>query len=305
LPEIEHITIEPDTLRDGRKAYLLHCRSAGLAHNTILNYERVTGVFVQDLEQRGVRRLAELSPDHLRAWFLDLQAVHNKGGVHVYYRPVKAMLRWLWDEYERETRNPIERVKVESSKVKPMQGIPMDDFSRMVAACHGKYKLRDQALLYALLDTCCRATEFCKLRVLDVNYVTGRCWVEQAKGDKSRAVRLGDKSLRALRRYLKTRGELRPNDPLFERDEGGPFDRFGLRSLMRRRSTDAGCPCPGLHDFRRRGAYLLWKKTRDLKAISEYLGHSSPIVTLRYLATDEEDTQDMHRAGSPVDYAGG
>ena len=258
-------------------------------------------MFTDWCEKQRVINIAQLTPEHFRAFFAGLQTGHNTGGVHAYYRPVKAMVRWWWDEYEREGRNPIDRVKVETAKAKPRAGLTVEHFGRLVDACHGHYKSRDQAMFYALLDTCARASEFCGIRVKDVNFVTGRIWIEQGKGGKGRAVRLGDKALRALRKYLRGRGELRPNDPLFERDEGGPFDRFGLRSLVQRRSDDAGIQCPGLHDFRRRGSYLMWKKTRDLKAISEYLGHSNPAVTLRYLATDEDDIQEMHRSGGPVD----
>jgi integrase/recombinase XerD len=297
----EHITVEPVTLRDARKAYILHCRAAGKARNTVEVYERVTSRLVDWARGQGVENILDVDRDHLRAFFLHLQADHNKGGIVVYYAPIKAMFRWYWSEYEIERSNPVDRVKIERPKVKPKPGVPVESFARMRDACHGRYKLRDVAILDGLLDTCARASEFCALRVKDINFVTGRAWIEAGKGDKSRAVRLGDRSLRELRKYLKTRGELKPNDPLFMNDDRAAFDRFGLRSLVKRRAGDAGLPCPGLHDFRRRGAYLMWKKTRDLKAVSEYLGHSSPVVTQRYLALEEEDVQDMHRDGSPVD----
>lgn len=299
----EHVTIEPRTIREGHTAYMLHCRSSGLAQNTIVNYDHKIDVLVKWLEKQGAKDLAEVTTDHLRGFFLSLKGDHNQGGVHAYYRPIKAMFRWLWDDYEWERRNPIDKVEVKAEKPQPKQGIPVEHFERIRDACHGHYKLRDQAILNGLLDTACRATEFCQLEIKDVNFVTGRVWVDAkyTKGSKGRAVRFGDKALRSLRKYLKLRGELKPTDPLFANDDEAPFDRFGLRSLVQRRADDAGVPCPGLHDFRRRGLYLLWKKTRDLKAVSEYAGHSNTEITLRYVATDEEDILDAHRNGSPVD----
>jgi integrase len=297
----EHITIEPETLGECRQAYLQKCRSERKKPGTIEVYERVTGRLVDYLVENGIALVQEVRAESLRDYFKALQADHNKGGVDVYYRPIKAMFRWLWTEYEWETRNPIDRVKIEHAKIVKRPGIPMEDFAALRDSCWGKYKLRDQAILCALLDTCCRVTEFCNLRIKDVNFVTGRVWVEFGKGDKTRAVRLGEKTLRLTRKYLKTRGVLKPNDPLFLNDDGDPFDRFGMRSLMERRSADAGVNCPGMHDFRRRGLYLLWKTTRDMLAVSEYAGHSSPVVTQRYIDTEEDDIQEMHRSGSPVD----
>lgn len=303
MPDEHLISIDPDDLSEAAQAYLLHCRAAGHKPNTREVYERSVTRMVTHLQGQGLERVADVKPAHLEAFFFDLRRDHSKGGVEVIYRPVKAFFRWYWDLYEVETRNPIDRVTVEHQPVKARAGIPLEVVQRMVGHCHGHYKWRDTAVLEGLLDTCARASEFCALRVGDVNYVTGRTWIEFGKGDKARAVRFGDKALRALRRYLKQRGNKLPgHDPLIMSDKGGALDRFSLRLLIDRRADDAGVEHYGLHDFRRRGAYELWKRTRDLKAVSEYLGHASPVVTQRYLAVDEEDILEMHRRGSAVDH---
>lgn len=145
-----------------------------------------------------------------------------------------------------------------------------------------------------------RASEFCNLSVSDVNMLTGQVWVRSGKGDKPRIVRFGNKARRALRRYLRDR-DITDKSPLFATDEEERFNRNSLHLLVKRRAEDAGISCPGLHDFRRLCGYLMHKNGASVREIQLYLGHSSMIVTQRYIALDNDDIMDAHRRTSPVD----
>lgn len=295
--EEDHITsIIPEDPRRAARAYLHMCKASGKRANTLSVYERSVMRFVDYLKSCGINKMTNITADQLREFFLTLREDHSIGGIEVIYRPIHAWFVWYWDEYEIESRNPITRVKIDHQKPEPKPGVPLEDVEAMITACTGRLKLRDRAILLGLLSTCCRATEFCKLTVGDVDYVTGRTWIKagNVKSNKGRAVRFGDRALRALRRYLKTRGELRKSEPLFVNDSGEHLDRFSLRLMIDRRADDAGVPHAGLHDFRRRGAYELWKRTRDIKAVSEYLGHSNVSVTERYICTQEDDVLGAH-----------
>jgi len=222
---------------------------------------------------------------------------HNVGGVWVYYRAIKAFLNWYWREMEPDMRNPIDAVKLPQVRVKAKKGVPIADFERLLDACKLQ---RDRAILQCLLDSGCRASEFCDLNIGDVDMLSGRVWVRAGKGDKARVVRFGDKARKELRRYLKGREHSR-DDPLFATDEGGRFNRNSLRLLMERRAADADVPCPGLHDFRRLCGYLMHRNGASVREIQLYLGHSSITVTQRYIALDDDDIMDAHRRASPVD----
>jgi site-specific recombinase XerD len=293
IPERIHIIIE---------SYLRVCRIAGHKPYTLQVYRRTIQKLADFLSSEfDISSIHQVKSDHLREYFFDLQDTHNTGGVEVYFRPVHAMFAWYWREYEIERRNPFDMVKIKHQRIIARPGVPLENIERMVAACIGRNKARDIAMLYGLLDTCARATEFCSFRVKDVDFATGRAYIEHGKGDKPRYVRFGSKSIRALRRYLKTRAQLYAHDPLFVTDEDEPLNANSLRLLVDRRADDAGVPHCGLHDFRRRGAALLWKRTRDWKGVSEYLGHANVVVTQRYVAVDEDDIMETHEKGSPVD----
>jgi integrase len=246
--------------------------------------------------------MADVSPDVLRSFFVSLREEHNRGGVHTFYRSIKAFLRWYWEEYEIDIRNPIDKVKVDAPKVEPKPGIAIDHVEKMIGACRTSLRQRDKAILLCLLDSAARATEFCNLDVGDVDLETGQVFISQGKGYKSRYVRFGNRSLRMLRRYLKTRDFLTATSPLFVTDEGERFTRFALRLLIDRRADNAGVPHAGLHDFRRRCAYEMLRKGVPTKIISQYLGHTSVAVTERYLAVVNEDVMQAHKLASPSDH---
>jgi integrase len=290
---------------DPVRAFIQDRRAAGLKPYTVAVYLRCISDLAEFLAREySINDLFGAQNEHLRNYFIHLRLGHNCGGVEVYYRAIRAFYLWSWEEFELEGRCPIARVRVEHAKPKPRPGIPLQYVEAMVLSCSTRLSLRDKAILYGLLDTCARATEFCQLRLRDVDLATGRTYIRDSKSGRSRTVRFGRKALRALRRYLFTRGP-RPEDPLFAAENGSPLDRFALRSVIDRRAYDAALPqLYGLHDFRRRGGYELWRRTRDLEAVSLYLGHSSTVVTRQYLALSDEDIMETHMAGSPVDWMG-
>ncbi len=296
------IFVVPETLDKALKSYILAVRAGGSKSYTVTVYERSIRKLIHYLASQGARKMEDVTAEQLREFFVGLQENHNAGGVQVYYRPIKAFFRWYWDEFELEQRNPIDKVKIDPARVNPKAGIPIEHIERMIEACKSSNRLRDKAILLCLLDSGARATELCRLNVGDVDLITGEVQIINAKGSKDRSVRFGDKALRALRRYLRTRPNLRATSPLFATRSGEQFTRFSLRLLVDRRAEDAGLPHPGLHDFRRRCAYEMLRRGVPTKVISHYLGHSSVAVTERYLAMDDEDVLEAHRRSSPADH---
>ena len=74
----------------------------------------------------------------------------------------------------------------------------------MIATCRRRvfYGDRDRAILVALLDTGCRASEFVALDLGDVDMATGSVAVRAGKGGKQRVVFLGSRSLKELTRFF-------------------------------------------------------------------------------------------------------
>ena len=293
------------TIENYITGFLVERRSRGLSKRTIQFYADELRFFSEYLNEIGVENIEEMTANVIRHFLLRLGERRNQGGVHASYRAIKAWLNWVWDEFEIEGRNPIKRVSVPTGKNQPLPGIPISDVKKMIDSCNTRMALRDKALIIFLVDTGVRRAELVSLNIEDVDFITGNIQIKHGKGNKSRIVYLGRKSRKALRKYIKSRqNELAPNSPLFATEEDTRLSYSGLREIIRRRSVSAGIKEPGLHDFRRCFAVQMLRGACDLVTLSRLMGHSSLVVTQRYLYLLNEDLQNGHQQAGPIDNAG-
>lgn len=283
--------------------FIIDRRARGLSPNTIRFYRDELGLFNRWASERGLTQIGGVTADVLREWFTGLAERRNKGGVHTSFRAIKACLNWYDVEEDGEYQNPIRKVHVPTQKPRPLPGIPIGDIQKLIDHCEGDLGLRDKTILRCLLDTGARSFEFVALNLADVDLPTGAIVIQHGKGDKERTVYIGSSSRRSLKRYLRGRSFLNPSLPIWLTDEGERLSKRGLRAMIERRSEDAGIHMPGLHDFRRAFALNMWRAGADLLAISRLMGHSSTIVTSRYIAKADADLRQQHAKGSPVDNA--
>ena len=293
------------TVRNFINGFLIERKSRGLSKWTLKYYSNELRYFSQYLDEVGMINLNDLTSDEIRHYLLGLGERRNQGGVHSAYRAIKAWLNWVWDEFEVEGRNPISRVSIPAGKNHPLPGISISDVKKMIDSCTTDMAVRDKALLMFLVDTGARRAEVVSLNIGDVDFISGNVHIKHGKGDKSRTVYLGRKTRKALRKYIKSRKfEITPNSPLFATGDETRLTFSGLREIIRRRSVAAGIKEPGLHDFRRCFAVQMLRGGCDLVTLSRLMGHSSLVVTQRYLFLLNEDLQNGHQQAGPIDNAG-
>ncbi len=284
--------------------FLIAARSRSLSPATITFYTRYLEVFCQFLDDQEVKMIDELNADIIRNYLLHLEDLgHNPGGIHGHYRCVRALLGWCEEEMDGEYRSPMRKVKPPKLQIKPLPGIQLENVLKMVDQCDNRLGIRDQAILLVLTDTGARRAEFVYLNVADVDLYSGETRILRAKGGKFRSVFLGDRSRRALKKYLRTRPNIRPESPLFISEDGSRITFDGLKSVIRRRAAAVGIKAPGLHDFRRCFAITMKRNGADVVTISRMLGHASLEVTKRYLAQDTSDFKTAHERYGPIDNA--
>lgn len=283
--------------------FIIDRRARGLSVNTIRFYRDELGLFTRWATDQNILQIGGVTADALRKYFTDLSNRRNKGGVHTTFRAVKACLNWYELEEDGEYLNPIHKVHVPAQRPHPLPGIPVGDIQKMIDVCQGDLALRDKTILRCLLDTGARSFEFVALNLGDIDLASGAVKILRGKGEKERMVFLGANSRRSLKRYLRGRSFLNPSLPVWLTNEGDRLSKRGLRALVERRSAEAGVKMPGLHDFRRAFALNMWRAGVDLLTISRLMGHSSTLVTARYIAQIDTDLRDQHAKGSPVDNA--
>jgi integrase/recombinase XerD len=163
--------------------------------------------------------------------------------------------------------------------------------------------LRDRALILLLLDSGVRASELCALRIEHLDKNNSRIKVF-GKGSKERIIRIGRRTGKAIWRYLATRPDLLPTDPLFVADQTAtrPLSRYSLHHLIKRIGRRAGItPDAHPHRFRHTFAITFLRNGGDVYSLQALLGHSTLEMVQRYLKLAQTDTENAHRRASPVD----
>ncbi|MDP1547725.1 MAG: tyrosine-type recombinase/integrase [Anaerolineales bacterium] len=301
--EQKHMTlVKIDGLETWAAAFLRDRKTGGLSAYTVEFYRAQLEIFLTYCKAQNVTEVISVTPDNLRGYMLDLEAKgRNAGGRHAAFRAVRAFLRWYEAEAEPEGWvNPIRKVKPPKVNHDPIKGVPTEEIKAMLETCGGDFiSVRDRALLLCLLDTGARAAEFMALNISDVDFVGGAVDIRKGKGGKSRTVFIGKKSRKALRAYMRLRGD---GDPaLWVTKNGGRLAVKSLRQVLTKRADLAGVPVPSPHDFRRSFALALLRARVDVFSIQRLMGHATLDVLRRYLAQDTEDLRGAHERASPGD----
>jgi len=291
-----------DVIRD----FLIDRRARQLSRRTIENYGEKLQRFREFARDRRIRSFEEVTANDIRSFIVMLEEEgHNKGGVHSFWRPLKTIFLWFENEFEPDDwKNPIRKVVAPKANTDPIPGVPMSDVLRMIDTCDPRTftGMRDIAIFRTLLDTGVRRSEFCNMRIMDINLDTGEIHVPVGKGDKARAVVVGPTARRDINRYLRKRQSKDPRDWLWVTKGNTQLQPMGLREIIRRRAKMANVACPSPHDFRRTFALECLRNGMDIIQLRRLMGHTSTKVLERYLALQTEDLLEAHEKCGPVDH---
>ncbi len=162
-----------------------------------------------------------------------------------------------------------------------------------IDGCNAK---RNEALLITGIGMALRASELVGLQVGDVynekpkSYVTIRA--ETAKFGKERTIRIGDDIQDIIMDFTEWKvlnGEsVEKEYPLFVSQKGGHLTRIGLYNLIENIFSNAGIN-QSCHALRKTGATIYYiESDYDLIATQQFLGHSDPSTTRRYIGLTSE-----------------
>jgi len=286
------------------EAFLNERRAQNLSPGSITFYTKKLKVFLDYCSAQAVTAVDQLTPNYFRQFFLHLEDTgHTPGGVHTYFRTLKAFLRWYEQEVEPEDwKNPFRKVKPPKVPDDKLDPVALDAVEAMIATCDTSFTgRRDKAILLCLLDTGARANELLSLDINHIDLISGQVNILFGKGRKHRTVYISADTRKAVRKYLQLRKD--PEKALWLTTlKDGRLEYDGLRDMLNRRSALAHLEKKATaHAFRRAFALSMLRAGTDLETLAEMMGHASLAVLQRYLKLDDLDIQRASRAASPVD----
>jgi integrase/recombinase XerD len=295
------VFLQEDYLEICIEGFLVAKKSENLAASSLKYYREKLSGFLAYCAAQEIKLVSQLTPSTIRDYITQLQATHNSGGVHGYFRSIKAFLRWYEQEFEPDDwRNPIKRIKSPKVDQEALEPANIEDVEKMIGACdNGFTGRRDKALMYVLLDTGLRANELLRIKLAEINLMSGEALIAKTKSRHPRFVFLGDISRRSVRKYLKLRKDDCPY--LWVTNSGTKLSYWGLRTAIEYRAQRAGVKPPSIHSFRRYwGLTMLNNGKTDLITLSRLGGWSDlQILKDRYAKQNKDDLK--AKSSSPVD----
>ncbi len=290
-----------------------------LAPRTLVNYRRD----LRDLCLRAARAGVDaeaLQPRHLRAW---VAALHAQGmsprAIAARLSAWRGLLRWMGTEGLLRT-DPARELRAPRAQLALPKALSVEHAVALAAGgAEGddpRASARAHALAELLYSSGLRVSE---LVGLDLRPVRGpehasQGWIDWdgaeahvlGKGGKRRSVPVGEQAMRALREWLRLRGEpptraaAGDRAALFLGPRGARITAQRVREELRRRALEAGLPVAvHPHMLRHSFASHLLQSSGDLRGVQELLGHSSIASTQVYTRLDFQHLAKVYDQAHP------
>lgn len=160
-------------------------------------------------------------------------------------------------------------------------------------------RTRELALFNLAIDSKLRACDLMALRVADIaqsNRIQPRARIIQRKTGRPVQFEITEQTRRSLEQWISQAG-LRPPDFLFpsRTKQSDHLSRRQYARIVNRWVAEIGLDPAlyGTHSLRRTKASLIYRKTKNLRAVQLLLGHTSLESTVRYLGIDEDDALEL------------
>lgn len=292
--------------------YLMSLGARNLSQNTIDDYGRTLRKFAAFLEDDPP--VHEINHHQVESFLASFEHLASKSRLN-YYIGLSSLWTWLVDE-EIVRENVVRRLKpprVARKEIVPFTELEIKALfsalnrsrayqrdGRMIDHALGSME-RNRAILLLLLDTGVRASELCDLTIQDLDNRNHRIFVRQGKGMKERLLPFSPRTGQMIWRYLATRENCQPTDPLFTGRFHRPITRNKLAEMCASLGKRAGVTGVHPHRFRHTFAVEYLKNGGNAFALQAMLGHSTLETVRIYVRLAQVDIDQVHRRASPVD----
>ncbi|MBR4981210.1 MAG: site-specific tyrosine recombinase XerD [Lachnospiraceae bacterium] len=274
------------------------------SYNTEMSYKRDLNKMCNFLEERGIKKLSQISEEAFRAYVSFL--TENQFANATISRHIAAIKGWnlfMLKEgmVEEDFAQNLKAPKIE----KKMPGIlRTEEVVKLLESPKGKNpkELRDKAMLELLYATGIRVTELISLTTSQLNMQMN--YIICNDGNKDRIIPFGMKAREALLNYLEYSRTVMINNPksdiLFVNCSGQSMSRQGFWKLIKYYAQKAGIEediTP--HTLRHSFAAHLVENGADLKSVQEMLGHSDISTTQVYANLNQNKLRDVYSKAHP------
>lgn len=301
-------TISPRTLGSPTLAELadefeLSLKAQNCSPATQLVYLTAVRQLDTFLHNRGMpATVAAIHREHVETFLAHIVTIRSPATAATRHGALRRFFGWAVDQRE-ITRSPMERVTAPRVPEKPVPVLRDDQLKALITATEKDrsfYGRRDASIVMLFADTGARLSEIANLRVGDVDLDQGFIWIRRGKGGKQRTVPFGNRTARAVKRWLRVRSTHRhAGSPWLWIGSGGRGGRFGpdgIRQMIPKRGRRAAID--GLHPHMLRHTFASsWMANGGLESdLMRIAGWSDRRMLVRYgAAAADQRAHAAHR----------
>jgi integrase/recombinase XerC len=296
------LLIARNNLAAQMNSFLISGRVSGLSPATLSGYQRTLSLFLRFIQGLGTDRAEDITPDYVRLFLLKCQETCKAVSIRDYFATIRRFFNWLIEEGT-ITASPLRTIKPPRIPRVIIQPFTADHIGKMLSWCDPAtfLGLRNRAIIFVFLDTGLRLSELANIQLADIDFDRGLVKV-MGKGARERRVRMGEKTQKAVLKYLLRRSDILPC--LWVSDERIPLTPAGVTMMVRmlgKRAGLTGVRCSA-HTFRHTAAINFLRNGAGEFSLQVLLGHNTLTMTRRYVGTlGQDDMIKAHEKFGPVD----
>ena len=191
---------------------------------------------------------------------------------------ISAFCEWMTEE-EYIPKNPCMSVKPIKYTEEVRLPFSQVDLDRIRSACKNQ---KERAIVEFLLASGVRISEFCDLRIEDIDFNYKAVRIRHGKGDKERYTYINDLAHEHLIKYLAEEGTT--SGSLFRSKIKKAYTPHAVRGLLNSIAARAKVEDVHPHRFRRTFATTLASRGMDIQEIQKLMGHTNINTTMIYVS---------------------
>ena len=304
-----------DTFQGLIPSFQRNLRAINRAPKTIATYLEALRQFAGFVQASGMPNYpALITREHIEHFLVHLQDRGlSSATINNRFRGLQSFFKWMV-EVEGEIRaenNPITRLKSPKVDETLPSVLELEDLQKLVEHClkaDDQNARRDTAIIRVFIDTGARLSEIAEIKLGDVELEAGLITVT-GKGNRTRRVSIGPKTVQAVDRYLRRRQQKfgRGTDRLWLGSGGGQqIDKkpylgiSGIRKMMQKRAEDAGLDHINPHQLRHTAAHYAKSEDdyKDADIMAQFGWRSARSMDKYARSTAEERAHDAHKRHS-------
>lgn len=275
------------------------------APRTVASYEQALNQYVEGMQQQGISTVEDVRPSAIESFLFEYEKSHSKTSAAHMLSAVSGFHHTLMAQYG-FSLDPTALVKVRGSRDHLPAYLSLPEVTQLLESFdESPTGIYYRSIFELMFSSGLRVGELISLTVNQVH-------IEQqivhviGKGDKERAVPIGDIAIEWLKRYLhEVRGQFvqkskRRTNLLFINSRGNPTSRQLLDRMLQQKALELGFNKPlSCHTLRHTFATQLLEGDADLRMVQEMLGHSDISTTQIYTHVEQKRLHEAYDAFHP------